>query len=165
MATKQKRVTTKKTARVEVKSAAQSSGGSGIEPAKGKLGIMALIHHLDIATVRDEMKRILRPGGYIVLKEPIRFSKGYDLLRSLLPAHEDVSEYEHPLTREEFSIVQEGFRADGLRFFRLPFVPIAQRISPRARRNAYLASGWLLEKFPAAARFATTAAIRLQKPL
>jgi 2-polyprenyl-6-hydroxyphenyl methylase/3-demethylubiquinone-9 3-methyltransferase len=43
-----------------------------------------LIHHLDIATVRDEMKRILRPGGYLVLKEPIRFSKGYDLLRSLL---------------------------------------------------------------------------------
>ena len=39
---------------------------------------MALIHYLDIATVRDEMKRILRPGGYIVLKEPIRFSKGYD---------------------------------------------------------------------------------------
>ena len=125
---------------------------------------MALIHHLDIATVRDEMKRILRPGGYIVLKEPIRFSKGYDLLRSLLPAHEDVSEYEHPLTREEFSIVQEGFRVDGLRFFRLPFVPIAQRISPSARRNAYLASGWLLDKFPAAARYATTAAVRLHKP-
>jgi SAM-dependent methyltransferase len=125
---------------------------------------MALIHHLDIATVRDEMKRILRPGGYIVLKEPIRFSKGYDLLRSLLPAHDDISEYEHPLTREEFSIVQEGFQVDGLRFFRLPFVPIAQRISPAARRNAYLASGWILDKFPAAARYATTAAVRLHKP-
>ncbi len=125
---------------------------------------MALIHHLDIATVRDEMKRILRPGGYIVLKEPIRFSKGYDLLRSLLPAHDDISEYEHPLTREEFSIVQEGFQVDGLRFFRLPFVPIAQRISPAARRNAYLASGWILDKFPTAARYATTAAVRLHKP-
>ena len=35
-------------------------------------------------------RRILKPGGYIVLKEPIRFSKGYDFLRSLFPSHEDI---------------------------------------------------------------------------
>ena len=124
---------------------------------------IALIHHLDIATVRDEMKRILKPGGYIVLKEPIRFSRSYGFLRALLPAHDDISEYEHPLTRDEFALVQKGFRADGLRFFRLPFVPLLQGVSPSIRRAAYLASGRILEKVPAASRYATAAVIRLNK--
>ena len=45
---------------------------------------MSLVHHLDISMVREEMRRVLKPGGYIVVKEPIRFSKGYERLRSLL---------------------------------------------------------------------------------
>ena len=59
---------------------------------------MALIHHLDIKLVRDEMWRVLRKGGVIILREPIRFSKAYTWVRSLLPAPDDISEYEHPLT-------------------------------------------------------------------
>src|SRR6202158_4716294 len=70
---------------------------------------MALIHHLDIKLVRDEMWRILRKGGVIILKEPIRFSKGYAWLRGLLPAHGDISDYEHPLTREELATMAEPF--------------------------------------------------------
>src|SRR5437899_870917 len=58
---------------------------------------IALIHHLDIKLVRDEMWRVLRKGGVIILKEPVRFSKGYAGVRSLLPAREDISEFEHPL--------------------------------------------------------------------
>src|SRR6266849_1602987 len=57
---------------------------------------MALIHHLDIKLVRDEMWRVLRKGGVIILREPVRFSKGYAWVRSLLPARDDISEYEHP---------------------------------------------------------------------
>jgi SAM-dependent methyltransferase len=125
---------------------------------------MSLIHHLDIALVREEMRRILRPGGYIVLKEPIRFSKGYGLLRSLLPSHEDISEYEHPLTQEEFKTFQEGFRVDGLRFFRLPFVPLVRRILPGRQRAAFRASRWILDTLPATARYATATAMRLHKP-
>ncbi len=47
---------------------------------------MSLIHHLEIVRVRDEMRRILVPGGRIILKEPIRFSLTYARLRKLLPA-------------------------------------------------------------------------------
>ena len=124
---------------------------------------MSLIHHLDIPVVREEMRRILKPGGHIVLKEPIRFSKHYGFVRDLLPSHEDISEYEHPLTREEFAIFQEGFRVDGVRFFRLPFVPLIKRIAPSQQRYAYRASGWILDRFPAAATYATSAAMRLYK--
>jgi len=125
---------------------------------------MSLIHHLDIPRVRDEMRRVLRPGGFVVLKEPIRFSKAYDRLRSWLPAQEDISEYEHPLTREEFRTVQEEFTVEATRYLRLPFVPLVQRTLPGAGRSANRLSHWLLTKFPAAERYATVATLRLRKP-
>ena len=125
---------------------------------------MSLIHHLDIATVMDEMRRILRPGGFVILKEPVRFSKTYGFLRSLLPAHEDISEAEHPLTKEELRIVQEGFAVEGLRFFRLPFVPLVQRVSHAiGQRSVARLSNWILTNVPATAQYATVAALRLQK--
>lgn len=125
---------------------------------------MSLIHHLDIARVREEMRRILRPGGFVILKEPVRVSKTYGFLRSILPAHEDISEAEHPLTKEELRTVQEGFMVDGLRFFRLPFVPLVQRI-PRAigQRSTAQLSNWILTNVPATAHYATIAVLRLQK--
>jgi SAM-dependent methyltransferase len=125
---------------------------------------MSLVHHLNIVMVRDEMCRILKPGGYIVLKEPIRFSKGYGKLRSLLPAHADISEYEHPLTRQEFTVLQDGFVAEEQRFFRLPFVPLIWRTLHAGQRTAFLVSNWTLTHFPATSRYATTVAVRLHMP-
>ena len=51
---------------------------------------------------------------------------------------------------------------DGLRFFRPIHAPLRDALG--IAHLAYLASGWLLDKFPAAARYATTAAVRLHKP-
>lgn len=125
---------------------------------------MSLIHHLDIPRAKKEMLRVLKPGGYIVLKEPIRFSKTYNFLRSFLPAIDaDVSEYEHPLTKEEFAGFQEGLAIDGLRFFRLPLEPLAKMFMPACKDTAFQISNWLLKGFPSTARYATVAAMRLYK--
>lgn len=122
---------------------------------------MSLLHHLDIPRVREEMRRILRPGGFVIVKEPIRFSKTYGFLRSILPAHDDVSDYEHPLTEQEFREVQQGFDVDGLRFFRLPIVPLAGRMFPVLQRGATLISAWSLATFPATAQYATETVFRM----
>jgi len=125
---------------------------------------MSLIHHLEIPKVREEIRRVLRPSGFLILKEPIRFSRNYHFLRSLLPAPEDISEHEHPLTEAEFRVVREGFAVDGLRFFRLPFVPLVhRRLRRKGRLIAYRLSSWILKKFPSTTRYATTAVLRLQK--
>jgi SAM-dependent methyltransferase len=125
---------------------------------------MSLVHHLNIPMVRNEMVRVLKPSGYIIVKEPIRFSKGYGKLRSLLPAHDDISEYEHPLTAEEFEELQKGFVAEGVRFFRLPFVPLIWRTLHFGRRAAFLVSNWTLTHFPGTSYYATTVAVRLRMP-
>lgn len=124
---------------------------------------VSLIHHLDIAPAREEMRRVLRPGGFIVLKEPVRFSQGYGRLRSILSSHEDISEYEHPLTREELRAFQQGFAVTGLRYFRLPFIPLVQRVVPALQRPFWYASDRILIVLPSLERYATSVALRLQK--
>ena len=123
----------------------------------------ALIHHLDIKQVRDEMWRILRNGGVIILKEPIRFSKGYAWLRGLLPAHDDISDYEHPLTREELATMTEPFKVTGTRYFRLPFVPLISRVMPSNVDAAWRTSNRILQRWPGAERYASGVVMKLQK--
>jgi len=124
---------------------------------------MSLIHHLDIAPAREEMRRILRPGGSIVVKEPVRFSHGYETLRSIFPSHEDVSEYEHPLTKAELRALQEGFLVNGNRYFRLPLVPLLGRFVPVMQRSSWYASDAILTALPWLERYASSVALRLQK--
>jgi ubiquinone/menaquinone biosynthesis C-methylase UbiE len=124
---------------------------------------MALIHHLDIKLVRDEMRRVLRKGGAIILREPIRFSKGYAWVRSLLPAREDISEFEHPLTREELATMIQPFKVEGTRYFRLPFVPLVSRVLPSKSHAAWKVSNTILNRWPAAERYATGVVTKLQK--
>jgi len=122
---------------------------------------IALVHHLNIERVRDEMRRVLVKDGRIILKEPIRFSQNYARLRRLLPVRDNVSEYEHPLTRAEFATINESFKADGTRYFRLPFVPLlspiigAKRLLKMDRR--------CLQTFPAISRYAACVVTRLGK--
>jgi hypothetical protein len=124
---------------------------------------MALIHHLDIKLVRDEMWRILCKDGVVILKGPVRFSRTYARLRSLLPASEDVSEYEHPLTREELATMIQPFKVEGTRYFRLPFVPLVSRVLPSKSDAALKASNWIIRRWPVAERYATGVAAKLQK--
>ena len=124
---------------------------------------MALIHHLDIKLVRDEMWRILRKNGVIILREPIRFSNSYAWVRSKLPARNDISEYEHPLTREELATMTQPFTVEGTRYFRLPFVPLVSRALPSKRDAVWRASNWILRHWTAADRYATGVTMKLQK--
>jgi SAM-dependent methyltransferase len=120
---------------------------------------VALIHHLDIKIVCNEMLRVLRPGGMIILSEPIRFSKVYNWLRHLLLAQDDISEFEHPLTQHELAIVTEPFKVEAIRYFRLPFVPLISRTLPAAWKT----SDWALRHWPALKRYATVVVTRLRK--
>jgi SAM-dependent methyltransferase len=123
---------------------------------------IALIHHLEIPRVQQEIARILRKDGYVVLQEPIRFSAAYNRLRNLLPARGDISEYEHPLTADEFKQLTEFFISSDTRWFRLPFVALYIRIFSKAPRLLWRASNWIINRVPPARRYATVAVTRLR---
>jgi SAM-dependent methyltransferase len=123
---------------------------------------VALLHHLDLRPVCAEIHRILRRGGLFILQEPIRFSRTMRYLRRLFPARTDVSDYEHPMTRDEVSIVSEGFGVVAERDFRLPFVPLLSRLKVEGKQ-IWLLDRWLLRNFPGLGRIATVKVMSLRK--
>ena len=125
----------------------------------------SVLHHLNISAAVSEMRRVLKPGGAIVLKEPIRFSESYAWLRNLLPPRRDVSKYEHPLTRAEFSQATQAFKCDELRYFRLPWSGIVRRVAPSLETLACKIDDKVLSGIPFLSRFATVVVVRLTKPL
>jgi SAM-dependent methyltransferase len=129
-------------------------------PLSDVIFCIALIHHLDIEQVRKEMRRILAKDGKIILQEPIRFSRLYARLRNLLPGRSNVSEYEHPLTRAEFAAVNEPFKADGTRYFRLPFIPLLSWMAG-IQNQLWKIDRWCLQHVLATSRYATCVVTRL----
>jgi SAM-dependent methyltransferase len=124
---------------------------------------MALLHHLDLPSARREIRRVLGPAGRFIFSEPIRFSRIVDKLRRLFPGPKaDISEFEHPMTREEIAIICEGFSKIAERNFRLPFVPVFARVHS-LRRKIWAADRLLLQKFPWLEHFATGKVVCLQK--
>jgi SAM-dependent methyltransferase len=123
----------------------------------------ALIHHLDVRKVRTEMLRILKPSGFIVLSEPVRFSKLYDRSRKLLKPRSNISSFEHPLTWHEVEDFLDGFLVEQIRFFRLPFVQLTGKFLPNSQRRGHNLSAWLLDEFPPLRHFATAVVMKLRK--
>lgn len=124
---------------------------------------MSLLHHLDLSQARAEILRVLRPNGILILREPIRFSRTADRLRKLFPPPAaDISDYEHPMTRDELSVVTQGFEILAQRNFRLPFVPLLIRFNV-AKKQIWLLDRWLLSSFPGLEQFATIKAMSLRK--
>jgi SAM-dependent methyltransferase len=124
---------------------------------------MALLHHLDLPRARQEIYRVLRPRGLFILREPIRFSRTMNYLRRLFRAPKaDISDYEHPMTREELAVVMQGFTLVAERSFRLPFVPLVAKVK-RPGKGMWKSDRWLLKHFPSLEHFATIKVISLRK--
>lgn len=121
----------------------------------------SLLHHLDIPRAMAEIRRVLRPLGIAVVKEPVRFSKFAAGLRRLLPAQRDTSDNEHPLTRAEIEQVKNGWVVSGERAFRLPFVPLFSR--EKAISSIWALDHWLLRRFGALEHYSTSRVMKLEK--
>jgi len=123
----------------------------------------ALLHHLDLLAVHSEIHRLLRPGGQFIFREPIRFSRTANRLRRLFPASQaEVSDFEHPMTRDEIATITHGFTVLAERAFRLPFVPIFTKFKVY-KKQVWLLDRWLLQHFPKLEQVATGKVMWLRK--
>lgn len=124
---------------------------------------IALIHHLEIPPVRNEMWRLLKTGGFVVLLEPIGFSRTCGALRKLVPAREHSSQHEHPLNQKELRCLCQRFTPERIRYFRLPFVPLVERLFRPTSDSIHLFSDRAIHALPLSKYFATVVVMRLRK--
>lgn len=125
---------------------------------------MSVLHHLQVDRVNNEVRRILKPDGLFIIKEPVRLSSTMEHLRKLFPPKEDVSEYEHPLNSSQLTALAEGFQVLASRSFRTPAVPLLTRMiqAPYLRKRIWSCDAWILMQFPRLAHFATTRVMALR---
>ena len=80
----------------------------------------AALHHLDLDAARDEIHRVLRPGGIAVFSEPVSFSPWLAAIREHVPIEPNrESPDERPLTRGELDRFCRPFRQRREVYFRL----------------------------------------------
>jgi ubiquinone/menaquinone biosynthesis C-methylase UbiE len=127
---------------------------------------MAILHHLDLDLVSREVRRVLRPGGRAIFKEPVRNSAVIRFARALIPYRApDVSPYERPLTDAEIERFTKGFSSSAVRAFALPHVQVGS-VLPGLRRHwkrLYEMDRSLLRRMPWLARYASVRVISLTK--
>ena len=124
---------------------------------------MAVLHHMDLMPARLEVLRVLKPGGMIVLREPVRDSRAYALLRRLVPFKRHVSsKYERPLRKKEMDAFADGLRCEATRRFKLPFIPLVQLALPQLLNSAIRVDRWILSRIPALSHFATVEVRKLR---
>lgn len=124
---------------------------------------IAVLHHLELPVVREEIRRILRKRGRFIFSEPTRFSPTLKHLRAMLPAHEEISCFEHPLERSELATITEGFSIIEQRSFRLPFVPLLGGHRPNHDKRIWQTDRWLNRHFPRLERYATSKVMSLKR--
>jgi len=127
---------------------------------------MAILHHLDLDLVSREVRRVLKPGGRAIFKEPVRNSAVIRFVRSLIPYRApDISPYERPLTDDEARRFATGFSSWTVRAFGLPHVQVGS-VLPVVKqywRTLHTMDHGILRAVPWLARYASVRVISLTK--
>jgi ubiquinone/menaquinone biosynthesis C-methylase UbiE len=127
---------------------------------------IAILHHLDLELVANEIRRVLRPGGRAIFQEPIRNSRAVRFVRSVIPYRQpDVSLFERPLTDVELREFAKRFSSRRTRAFRLPHVALGEML-PIVRKRVgllYRSDRALLRAFPALAYYAGVCVLEVTK--
>jgi SAM-dependent methyltransferase len=128
---------------------------------------MSILHHLALDRAKEEIRRILKPQGLFIVKEPIRLSWTMKQIRKVFPSREDVSEFEYPLNSKQVNTFVQGFQVLASRDFRTPFVTLGTRMikAPHLRKRIWSGDAWVLTHFPAVAHFATVRVMALRREI
>ncbi len=97
------------------------------------VAVNATLHHVDIFRVVPRLLECVRPGGRIVISEPMQPCRLLQVIRRLVPIHTEASPDEHPLTPEELAFVLKS--VGPYEFYRFDFF---------GRLGRYFRGVWLL---------------------
>jgi 2-polyprenyl-3-methyl-5-hydroxy-6-metoxy-1,4-benzoquinol methylase len=130
----------------------------------------AVLHHVELRAVYERLLDLLRPGGTMVIQEPIAFSGALQWTRDRMPVEKDVSPDERQLTIADVEYLKGRLDDVEVRYFHLfgraarlfPHRP-GTPWSPGTRRAIYAllhADQWVLSAVPPFRRLAGIIVLR-----
>ena len=107
--------------------------------------VSSLLHHMDLITVFDEIRRVLKPGGVLCFREPLGVNPIFTLYRAVTPSARTVDE--RPFTRADLALMRRYFELEKTYWFGFTNVLSAYTGSSRIR-NLLTGFDDLLSKTP-----------------
>lgn len=81
--------------------------------------VMAVLHHVDMASGLNSLDYVMKPGGYAIISEPVAFSRLLQWLRDRTPVEKDISPNERQLNQTDLRQIGEKFEIVSVRYFHL----------------------------------------------
>jgi SAM-dependent methyltransferase len=124
---------------------------------------IAILHHLELGLARKEILRVLRPGGVLILQEPLRDSPLVWALRKMVPYRNPyVSPFERTLTTPDLASLARGMTKTNYRRFALPFINVLKWAPASFVHWAARMDGHILKVCPWLQHYAGVAVMRLE---
>ncbi len=79
--------------------------------------VEAVLHHMNPEEGLETILRLLKPGGFAVIQEPVAFSASLQWLKDRVPIEKDLSPNERPLNYADLKLMEEKFTIIERRFF------------------------------------------------
>jgi SAM-dependent methyltransferase len=128
---------------------------------------IAILHHLDLDIALGEIRRVLRPGGRAVFREPLAENPLLKFGRLITPAARTPDE--HPFTVVDWGLCRRHFPSFAHReveLLSIPFIPVNVALPPVWQRILARRIGALddrvLSRWPSLGRYARTTFVTLQ---
>lgn len=118
--------------------------------------VNAVLHHLDLVSGLAEIKRLLKPGGFLFIIEPLGTNPFFQLYRKLTPEARTTDE--KPFTRSELRHLENTFELESIQYIGLTAVASAFFRNRRLRALLLLIDS-VFAKSPARIFFWQVAAI------
>lgn len=122
--------------------------------------VSAVLHHVDMAESLRTLLHVLKPGGVVLIVEPVAYSRSLQWVRDRTPVEKDISPNERQLNRRDIDQIAESFE-----IVRLEHFTILQRLMRLLPEEGPLTDwvglllahlDYLLLRVPGMAHFAAT---------
>jgi SAM-dependent methyltransferase len=136
---------------------------------------LAALHHVDLRSVAPHVLACVKPGGAVIMMEPIALSPLLQRVRNLVPIAKDASPEERQLNGDDLDFLRHLVGAAEIRFFNLfgrlarlfPHANEIDRGHPVTKAALIMLLGLdrlLLRLFPGLRRWSGTVVIVARKP-
>lgn len=79
--------------------------------------VQAVLHHVDLTESLRTLDHVLRPGGHVIIVEPVAYSRALQWLRDRTPVEKDISPNERQLGRRDLAEIGARFEMQRVRHY------------------------------------------------